>query len=110
MKTVTISRLPCCVSTTTSLVTKPNAYSPGRGEGAAARGEKGVDHLVAGGICRRVDRRAQQERVAPGKHAPPAHVARDRAHDQDDRNRREESEPGNGASDDAHVHRRERVV
>src|SRR5262249_18381365 len=52
----------------------------------------------------------QQELVAPGQHAAPDHVARDRAHHEDDADGGQEAESGDVAPEDPLIHRREHVV
>ena len=81
-----------------------------RAEGAAPLGRERIDQHLDRRIEPPVDRHAQQQLVAPGEHAPPDHVSRDRAHDQDDGHGGQEAEPREVASENALVHRREHVV
>src|SRR6266850_1956715 len=115
MNSVTISRLPCGVSTSTWLVTKANAYSPWRGCSTSttapnALRREGIDQHLDRRIEPAVDGHPEQELVAPGKHATAHDVARDRAHDQDDGDGGQEPQPRKGPAQHLLVHGGEDVV
>src|SRR5437773_3039405 len=81
-----------------------------RSEGAPALRREGVDQHLDRRVETSVDRHPQEELVAPGEHATADDVARDRAHEEDDRHRRQEAEPRHGATEQLVVHRSEHVV
>src|SRR5262249_25760197 len=79
-------------------------------EAAAALGREGVDEHLHRRIEPPEHGEPHQNLVAPGEHAPTDDVASDRPHQEDDGDRGEEAEAGDGTPDQPVVHRAEDVV